>query len=709
MKTIKYILLYLLGIALLFSSCENSVDEETDQASIALSGITPKNDGSTGTNIYLKAFLSGAPQVYLGETLIRFSSELSTTPQNVIFPSAIPYYPIGGSTINFFAYTGKLSTTAGTNDRMIVLAGNGSAYDAILSNQGEDFNNLLSPEGFGTPGSSVAPAKILHFRHVMTQLVVNVEVNNVEVPDTVSPPPTSMQFTMDGVAARGLYAIRASSPVAGAEATYADTAHTTSGRYTISLGTNYLVANGTNLVNRHLKSLKIDDYTATPADLANFTIQPQPGSTDLRLLPGYSYNLTFMVSRLKVTGVKVRLIPWQAHELTPTNPDYNAYSLNLSLGGAYNNTGADLISKVILHTTDKKMYVGESTTGGSSIPFVTLPAGNVDRADLYTKKGLLISTPITNEYQYTSGSGNLNIANLSVGGMLPENPSLPYNSTTNPYLITTALQFVNVNKDLTASYKQRNIIDLDLVNDAGFNGFGAFSGTYDGNGYWISKLGIQATGLFASNSGVLKNIRIFSGTIDATGQPVAGGICGTNTGTIVACFNEAEITNATIAGGIAGSNSGLVLASINTGNILQGSTVGGIVGSNSNTSEGAIAACLNIGSLSKDATMYGGICGTSTASLNNVLRTSYWLIGSAAGQIGEYEFAVGSRNIGIYDCTAVDPDKMRNGLDPGESADKRIINRLNVEIIRYTQWSPIYNYIIDREETGSTWPTPVKK
>jgi len=709
MKRIKYILIFSISLVFILTSCTDKNEDAEIQAGttpINLSGMSLRNDGVNGDNLYLKAFTSGPLDVYLGETQIEFASDLSTTPQDVIFPGAIPYYPLGGGTINIFAYSGKLYDS----DKMVVLAGNGSAYDAVLSNQGEQAGVPgLSPEGTGTPGSSSAQATVLHFRHVMTQLIVNVEVNANETSDPVSPPPASIRFTMEDVAARGLYPIRGAAPVPGSEAAYADAAYNTSGNYTITLGTNYLVPNGENLAGKQLTSLVIDDYVATAADLQNFTITAEdPGNPDLWLVPGYSYNLTFTVNRLGVTGAQIRQIPWQTHELSGNDVNYEAYPLNIDLGPSYANTGEDAISKVILHTGDNKIYVGESLTSGTNIPFVTLPAGNVVRADLYTNKGLLLSIPITTEYQYANNAGTLNIQNLSVAGMLPETPGNAYDPVTNPYLITTPLQFLNINKDLTASYKQGVVVDLDLINAPTFNGFGGFSGTYDGNGLWISAFNVQSGGLFASNSGTLRNIRIFSGYIDAAGQSTAGGICANNIGTIVGCFNSAIIVNApAIAGGITGTNSGQLIANLNTGNILSGTSVGGICGNNTNTAEGAISANINTGSLYEGAGALGGICGTSTASANNVVRTSFWLVGTAAKSIGGVENPIGSGAAGTFDSSALDPPKLRNGLDPGETEDRRILNRLNNEMTLHTPWNQEYQYILDRVQTGSTWPVPV--
>jgi len=299
--------------------------------------------------------------------------------------------------------------------------------------------------------------------------------------------------------------------------------------------------------------------------------------------------------------------------------------------------------------------------------------------------------------------------------MVPENPSQPYGEN-NPYLITTPVQFMNVSKDLTGYYKQGVIIDLQALNLIGndriFNGFGDFSGVYDGNGYFIAAVDIVGPGLFKSNSGILKNIRIFSGTMDVSGEAFAGSLCGVNSGTIVACFNEAMVTNSTATvGGICGLNdvAGTIIGCINTGNVLQGSVVGGICGANNNMSTGAIAACILTGMLNHQADNLGGISGISQPSPNQVIRRGFGLVGCAQKYLGGPELAVDSENVGTFDCSALEPDILRNGLHEGDGEDRRIVNRLNDELENYTSWGDEYHFIIDRAATGITWPAPVKK
>ena len=98
----------------------------------------------------------------------------------------------------------------------------------------------------------------------------------------------------------------------------------------------------------------------------------------------------------------------------------------------------------------------------------------------------------------------------------------------------------------------------------------------------------------------MKHFRIASGEITGNGSGAIGAICQSNSGTIEAVVNQANVQAASgqmVAGGIAGTNEagGTIIASVNSGNVFGDSSgaVGGIVGENKNSSGGAVAACLN--------------------------------------------------------------------------------------------------------------------
>lgn len=711
MKLHTYIIAVLTGILLITVSCSD--DQVTDgthseTSEINLSGIMTRATGNS--NLFIKAFYPGPFDVYFNETPISVSGGLEVgVEKDITFSGSTPYYPLGNGEIRLFGFSGRLYN----GDMMVLHSGNADVNDAVLSNYGRRRGDSAVDPTYaptGTPGNSSLPAELLQFRHVMTQINVNIVVDNTENPP-VDPVPSRVSLGMAKIYSQGHYPIRAMEPDPANE-TAADVATVVgTARYNLQLGVNYVVPTGENLVGDPLTHLEIDDYIATAADLYGFTVfATDPAIPNMRLLPGYAYNLTLTVSRLQIRSIRLTPVPWITHQVG-AEVTYDPYALQLTLGGDYLSQGNDAVTKVALHSNDNRIYVGKvSEDDANRFEFVTLPAaGAVTRADLFTDRGMLLSTDITSD----SFQGTTLSLNISSGGMLTENPGLPYGPD-NPYIITTPVQFMNVAKDLTAHYKQAATIDLSTLNligtDRFFNGFGDFSGTYDGNNNRIDELDIEGPGLFSTNNGTLRNIRIFSGTMDAGGQTYAGSICGTNNGIIVGCFNESRLANASgTVGGICGLNgpNGQVIACLNTGTVLQGDIVGGIVGSNNNTNDGAVSACINTGMLNPAATTLGVIIGSSQSTNNNVVHVSFGLVGSAQRTLGGVELIVGSENANALDSSVLYPEILRNGLLPGETEDRRVVNRLNNEIAT-TSWAGIYEYIIDREATGSTWPAPMK-
>lgn len=151
----------------------------------------------------------------------------------------------------------------------------------------------------------------------------------------------------------------------------------------------------------------------------------------------------------------------------------------------------------------------------------------------------------------------------------------------------------------------------------------SFAGTFDGKGHTIYGLYVNSTnsisGLFSSNSGVIKNLSIDNSYI--TGTSHIGAICGNNSGTITNCTSYAYVDgnkSASRIGGICGYNTKIVSQSINSGTVVSINTneinMGGIVGYNEKT----IQDCLNIGSVSGVSGNAGGICGRADFPSNIV-------------------------------------------------------------------------------------------
>ncbi|MCD8185262.1 MAG: hypothetical protein LUD68_02025 [Rikenellaceae bacterium] len=681
-------------------------------------------DGDARTDIYVKAFFEGTDNVFFNDTRAYLPDGLTPgVVSDLEFPQASPYYPLDKDReIAIIAYSGS---TAATDGKMILRAGTAVDNDYLLSNYGwresdydaDPVNPNSSYEPQGTIGSANDPVAVLWFRHVMTQLTVSVELDPDEDPQ-VDRYPQTVQFTLpSGVITYGYYPLR--EPEITANGTQLSVDNTTA-PYTVQLGVNYLVPTGVDLLGQTLQTLRIDDYTALPEDLTGYTIQALESQSSMELLPGYAYELILTISRLRLTGLRVEKIDWQATE-TDQDLTYTPYGLNVNLGN-YDNTGENRVTKVILTTTDDRIYAGRLIDGQMS--FVTLPdPALITGAELYTDRGLLITTDMS---MATYDGSSLNMS-LSSGGFLARTPGSPV-SENNPYLITTPVQFLNVAKDLTTYYELDTTIDLNILSRVNggqvFNGFGDFSGVFDGNGYRIDGIDIAAPGLFRINTGVLKNIHLSLGQIDATGYDYGGSICYINNGTIMACLNEACIENvagtSTVMGGIVGQNgaNGRVLACVNTGKILYGNTVGGICGANFNTSAETFVSCINTGMMNPEANNLGFICGSSADAPNTtVIRVCFGLVGSAQHYLGAPEYPVGTGTVEYEDTSSLESNILRNELLEGVTGDEnRVVNRLNTALnlyapAVYTQYEFVYDDPANPNDpvTGITWPAPVMK
>lgn len=172
MNRYTYFIVFCVSVFFLLSSCtDESHTEEVKpgENAVALSGVMTRSGTINKTKLYLKAYLTGAPQVYFDESPVTVTGGLEENEEKpVIFPGGTPYYPLGDVPILIFGYTGKLFN----GDRMILKAGLGDSFDAVLSNNGvretpqpgDDVTTL------GTQGSSSNEAILLNFRHVMTQV-----------------------------------------------------------------------------------------------------------------------------------------------------------------------------------------------------------------------------------------------------------------------------------------------------------------------------------------------------------------------------------------------------------------------------------------------------------------------------------------------------------------------------------------------------------
>lgn len=234
--------------------------------------------------------------------------------------------------------------------------------------------------------------------------------------------------------------------------------------------------------------------------------------------------------------------------------------------------------------------------------------------------------------------------------------------------ITNAQELSNIRNNLSGNYRLMNDIDLESIE---WQPIGAanlpFSGTLDGREFTISNLTITQTqeyvGLFANNSGTIKNLKIDNVQINVTGSissficagslvALSSGIIENITsiegtlnaksrsgnlgyigglvgwiigGTLQNIQNNLEVSSdySTFIGGLVGySTSNLILTNlINRGHILTSSEfVGGIIGKSNNTltiiesgNEGDITGVNNV----------GGVLGSGRSNFSVSIHNSY--------------------------------------------------------------------------------------
>lgn len=241
----------------------------------------------------------------------------------------------------------------------------------------------------------------------------------------------------------------------------------------------------------------------------------------------------------------------------------------------------------------------------------------------------------------------------------------------------------NVRLDLTANYKLMNDIDLTEATASGgdwdFGGRGwnpigsndiyskeAFSGIFDGNGYSIIGMRIDASslpsgasstysyaGLFANVTGEVRNLDMKAVDIE-TNCRYSGAITAISSGNIVNCSVSGSISSGDVSysyyvGGIAGTSSGVIRLCSNAATISANYTgmFGGIVGSNTGTIEYCYNTANIIAGLSVSSTAYvcvGGISGNQTGSAA-IVSDSYNCGKVYAGNLStSYNYAGGAVN-----------------------------------------------------------------
>lgn len=169
----------------------------------------------------------------------------------------------------------------------------------------------------------------------------------------------------------------------------------------------------------------------------------------------------------------------------------------------------------------------------------------------------------------------------------------------------------------SGSYRLTANINLSGISWAPIN----FKGTFNGNGFTISNLTINLSdsssnvGLFGTNSGTIKNLKITNASITAIGSGSNIGIvAGTNSGSVSnSTVNGTISTNYSKVGGVVGYLANGTMSDCTNNASVSGSTfVGGIIGyaDNQYVSK-SISNCTNTGNISASVDYAGGILGCS--------------------------------------------------------------------------------------------------
>jgi hypothetical protein len=199
----------------------------------------------------------------------------------------------------------------------------------------------------------------------------------------------------------------------------------------------------------------------------------------------------------------------------------------------------------------------------------------------------------------------------------------------NPYIITTVEQLQKMENNLTAHYILSNDIDASATiswnSGAGFLPVGTsstpFTGSFDGQGYKIDNLIINRSGTdyqglfgYVGTGGVVKNVGLEN--VNVKGGYAAGGLVGSNEGTVSNSYSTSPVSGGGNVGGLVGSNEGTVSNSYSTSPVSSSlGQVGGLVGYNDGTVSNSYSTSPVVG-----GSYVGGLVGNDTGGVYN----SFW-------------------------------------------------------------------------------------
>lgn len=231
------------------------------------------------------------------------------------------------------------------------------------------------------------------------------------------------------------------------------------------------------------------------------------------------------------------------------------------------------------------------------------PAMNITRITrigsyLYTiSDGFIASYTMTDFSQIDFVDTRIEEYGQEIGGEIDNNYSGGRGTEKNPYLISTKQQLLYfANRTESYGYTKGKYFALGSDIDLGGTewAYATFAGNFDGNNFSVSNFYITGynLGFFGANEGVIKHLGLNNFSLDAQSQyNQAGGLVGTNFGTIINCYSTGDINfRGAGAGGLVGSNfsGGAIIDCYATGDVTTthwtsaNYHTGGLVGMNGN-------------------------------------------------------------------------------------------------------------------------------
>lgn len=191
-----------------------------------------------------------------------------------------------------------------------------------------------------------------------------------------------------------------------------------------------------------------------------------------------------------------------------------------------------------------------------------------------------------------------------------------------PYVVTDVHELQAIDHDRSAHYELEGDVDasgetLEPIGD----GTEPFTGHFDGNGYTISGVAIDAptdqhVGLFgAVDGGVVENVHLSDA--DVHGEEFVGALVGVNAGQVHAASASGSVTGTADVGGLVGVADGPVTESAAMVDVEGSSAVGGLVGFNSC---GPISDTWAGGSVTGDE-LVGGLVGENHCTVTRSYAT----------------------------------------------------------------------------------------